>query len=412
MGVTGRRKRGSGSGRACMALTVAIAVVMAVIAGCKGGTGARKANDRELSPRSVVVGLVSEGDVVREYEGPAEVRARSRAEIVATIPERIVDILVEVGDRVSRGDRLIVLDSTEAERQVSLARANLRLAEAQLKKAEAGARPQEIKEVEAQYEKAKKDYERGKELYSEGAISQEVFDGLKAVYESMEAKMALIREGVRAEDLEAARASVSAARAQLELTLNRLDRMTLRAPFDGTVVSRMVSIGDYAAPGMPLIVLDSVESPQVTFWLPYELVRSLEPGTEGSFTPASESGTFPVVVKNISRSGSSTLLFQVEMVFVGQRYPPAGIGGKVKLPVTREKGLRVPRSAVLQRENKWWVFKVVNGRIKRTEVVVGLEGTDFYLITGGLQAGDRVVVRDVELLKDGEPVVTTEEGVR
>jgi multidrug efflux pump subunit AcrA (membrane-fusion protein) len=389
-------------------LALVLGLAAFTVSACRGGSRAGDSNNKAPAARTVAVAAVAEGEVVRDYEGSAQVRAQSRTQITATIPERVTKVLVEVGDTVAGDEPLILLDSTDAEGQVALARANLTIAQAQLKKAATGPRPQEIQEVEALYEKAKNDFERGKDLRAEGAISQEVYDALKAAYESAEARLALVREGTRPEDLEAARAGVAAANAQADLADSRLDQMTLRAPFTGTVVSRSASAGDYAAPGAPLLVLDSAEPPKVVFALSYDLVRSLKPGEMGVFMPAGESTSYPVVVANVSRSGGTSLQFQVEMAFAGSEHPPAGIAGKIILPVARRTGLRVPRSAVIQRENKWWVFKLADRAVKRTPIAVGLEGSEFILVTGGLAPGDRVVTTDVEFLKDDEAVTVNE----
>ncbi|MHA2620945.1 MAG: efflux RND transporter periplasmic adaptor subunit [bacterium JZ-2024 1] len=397
------RKRRTFSYRVILAPPL-IGLTLAVSA-CKGGSRAGAPNNRSPVARPVTVATVSIGEVIREFEGPAEVQPNARTQITSTFPERITKILVEVGDTVARGEALVLLDPTDAERQVSLAQANLQIAEAQLKKAEAGPRAREIQEVEALYEKAKNDYERGKQLLEEGALSREAYDALKAAYESTEARLAIVREGTRPEDLEAARAGVAAARAQLDLAVRRLEQMTIRAPFNGTVVSRSASPGDYAVPGMSLLVLDSAEPPKVGFYLSYDLVRSLKAGEKGSFTPAGEPTSYRVTVENISRSGGTSLQFQVRMAFTDSAHPPAGIAGKIVLPVARQTGIRVPRSAVIQRENQSWVFRLVDGKAKRTPVTVALEGTEYLLVSSGLAEGDRVITTDVEFLKDDDPVV-------
>jgi RND family efflux transporter MFP subunit len=389
---------------------LALAMMPWFFAACRRGPGAGQNKNHEPVERLVQVAVVAEGEVIREYEGPAEVRARSRAQITATIPERIRSVFVEVGDTVSAGQTLILLDSADAERQVALARAQLDSASAQLKKAETGPRAQEVREVEAMYEKARKDFERAEQLLSQGAISQEVYDGLKAAYEAAESRRSLIKEGTRAEDVESARSAVKAAKAQLDLALSRLEQMTIRAPFRGTVVSKSASVGDYAAPGMPLLVIDSADPPKVVLALPFELVRSLKAGEKGTFVPSGGSSEYPVFVANVGKAGGSALLFPVELEFATRETPPSGVSGKIRLPVARQFGLKVPRSAVIQRENKWWVFKLSGNVVQRTEVTVGLEGTDSVLITGGLSAGDRVVISDVEFLKDEERVKVQDEG--
>jgi HlyD family secretion protein len=251
------------------------------------------------------------------------------AEVSFKIPGRVERRLVDEGMIVKQGQEIAVLDSSDLQEDVDLRRAELAAAQAALAELEAGSRPQEITAAEATLKKAQAALEemetgyrpqeiaaseaaykaavadatrtetelaRAGQLLERRTISQEVFDQVQAAYKvaSQKAREAaerldLIREGVRKEQIEQARATrdqlkaqyelvkigprqeqidqararVEQARAALRLAETRLGYAKLVSPLAGVVLSKNVEPGEYVSPGTPVVTVGDL----VNVWL-------------------------------------------------------------------------------------------------------------------------------------------------
>jgi HlyD family secretion protein len=132
------------------------------------------------------------------------------------------------------------------DQQVKQAEAGLAAAKAKLEMALKGARPQEIEQAEkaveaarAAYDTAQSTYERFHGLFQEGVIPQQKDDEIRYQYlaakaqkEAAEAKLSLVREGARKEDIDQARAGVDAAQAQLRMAQESRLHLAAQAQVD------------------------------------------------------------------------------------------------------------------------------------------------------------------------------------
>lgn len=185
------------------------------------------------------------------------------------VPGRIADMPVEEGARVRQGDVLARLDTAPLTDALNAAEAQLGAANAELDKRRNGNRSQDIAQAEAlvaqrraTLAQAKADDERRSELVKTGAVSQAVYLATRAAYLAAEAQLhaaeqslSLQRAGWRSEDIAAASAERAAAIAQRDKAQTDLTDATLRAPSDGTILTRANEPGAIVAPGETVFVL-------------------------------------------------------------------------------------------------------------------------------------------------------------
>lgn len=131
-------------------------------------------------------------DGVLSLSGNVEV---TEAHVGFKMPGRIAELLVDEGYTVKAGDVLARLDSAEFASIVSQNRAALQEATVRLAEFRAGSRSQEIEQAkaslsaqEAELEKARKDFERAEALYRNGAISRAHFDAAKSAFDALSAR--------------------------------------------------------------------------------------------------------------------------------------------------------------------------------------------------------------------------------
>lgn len=176
---------------------------------------------------------------------------------------RLEEIYFEEGTRIRSGDLLGALDPVPYEIQRTQQRAALYEARAKYAKLSSGYRPDEIRQAVAQRDQvaaslalAEIDYTRISHLHSQNAVSRQDLDSatssrnqIRAQLASSEAGLALMREGYRAEDIQAAKAAVEVAEAQLRNAENALSDTKLYAPSDGTILTRVAEPGTVVAAG-------------------------------------------------------------------------------------------------------------------------------------------------------------------
>lgn len=190
---------------------------------------------------------------------------------------RVAQVDAEEGDRVQSGQVLAVLDTRTLALQADQAAAQLRVQEENLRRLKNGARPAEIAQARSRLAAARADAQRARReqarleriaTASAGAVSVQDVDRARsaarvaqaAVKERQDA-LALVQEGARREEIDAADAQVAAARAQLALLRHQLDQGELRAPVASVVRSRLLEPGDMASPQRPVLAL-AVTSPK------------------------------------------------------------------------------------------------------------------------------------------------------
>lgn len=195
----------------------------------------------------------------------------------------LTKLFVDEGDRVKAGQLLFELDSSTAAAELTVAKASVKpaearldLAKAQLSKALHGPRSAEIRialaardSAEARADLAESDWKRTKQLVDQNAIadaegqkSQTAWQNAKRDLDEAQDKLKLLRSGTRIEDIEAARANVAlaeadvtAAQATVKQAEIRLALYQMHAPFAGIVARRWREVGTMLSSGTPVVTL-------------------------------------------------------------------------------------------------------------------------------------------------------------
>ncbi|MEQ9400600.1 MAG: HlyD family efflux transporter periplasmic adaptor subunit [Longimicrobiales bacterium] len=198
----------------------------------------------------------------------------TEADLGFQVPGRIEEIVLREGDPVSGGEVVAYLDATEIRAVRDAAVAQERTATARLRELERGARPEELAQAEsalasarARADEARREAERARTLFEGGAVSRQALDRAETALATAEAaarqagdQAALVRQGPRTETLDAQRAMVEQARAQVARADAGLGFTRLQAPFPGVVSLRHREPGEVVQPGAPVLsVLDPAD---------------------------------------------------------------------------------------------------------------------------------------------------------
>jgi HlyD family secretion protein len=239
-------------------MTAALAIAAATVAGCHHP--------------------VSDGHLIASgYVEATEIRVASK------VAGRVATVTMSEGQRVKAGDVLVTLDTVETDLALRRARASRDQADAEWRLLRAGSRAEDVRQAAAQVavaeaerraadadlNAARADERRFEQLLQARSGSQKQRDDAVTRRELAEARLrgagdkvqaateqlGRLRAGARPEELDAARARISAADAQIATLDHDRAEATIVAPSDGVVTSRLVEPGELVGPRTPLLVV-------------------------------------------------------------------------------------------------------------------------------------------------------------
>jgi HlyD family secretion protein len=213
-------------------------------------------------------------------------------QVASEVGGRIMELRVAEGDRVNRGDKVATLDTRDTELQLQRARADRAAAVAQLHLLEAGSRAEDIRQAQAQVKAAQLDLDRFEALLKANAGSQKQRDDAKArvdvarerlrgAHERVRAAqegLTRLQRGSRPEEIEAARARVAGADAQIAILAKSLDDAQVTAPVSGVVTQKLVDTGEIIARGTPLVVVTDLDNAWANLFVPEPMMPRVKLG--------------------------------------------------------------------------------------------------------------------------------------
>lgn len=285
---------------------------------------------------------------------------------------RLVEVAVQVGDRVRRGQLLARLqaDTLAAERAATAAA---------------------LAEAEAVLAEAQANAERARTLEPSGALSAQQIRQYTTAETTAKARLQSLRARLAADDL-------------------RLAQTRIVAPDDGLVSARLATVGAVAQPGQELFRLIRQGRLEWRAEVPGADMARLPPGTPVRLTPAGTTTTIDGRVRAAAPTvDPATRLGLVYVDLAPGSAARAGMHARGEFQLGQSPAVTLPQAAVLLRDGLAYVFRVgADGRVQQTRVQVGRRVGDRVEITGGLPAEARVVAQGGGFLGDGDRVRVVE----
>lgn len=212
-------------------------------------------------------------DIIQGQVEVTEYRVSSK------VPGRVLEILVEEGQRVRKGDLLARLEAPEVEAKLNQAQSAEAAAAAQSRKAEKGARAEQIQAAYEMWQKAtagldvmEKSYERVRRLHEEGVATAQKLDEVtaerdaaRATERAAKAQYDLARNGAQLEDRQAAEAVEQRAQGAVSEVKSYLRETMLKASMDGEVTMIFPSVGELVGTGAPVMNVALIDDCWVSF---------------------------------------------------------------------------------------------------------------------------------------------------
>jgi membrane fusion protein (multidrug efflux system) len=278
------------------------------------------------------------------------------------IAGRIAAIHLREGMPAARGTVLVALDAAMQAAELRQAEANLALSQANFKRTE--------------------------DLYQKKFVAERARDEAAANLKVLEAAVALAQA--------------------------KLQKTQIRAPFDGIVGIRNVSVGDYVKEGQELINIEDIGSLKVDFRLPESYLSRLHKGQGVELSADAMPGqTFKGVLDAIDPlldAAGRAISLRARLDNPERKLRP-GMFVRVRLAFGGERqGLAVPEEALVPAGSDNFVFRVAEGKAQRVMVKIGQRRGAAAEIVEGLKAGDEVVTAGQLKLRDGVPVKAVQAG--
>jgi RND family efflux transporter MFP subunit len=378
---------------------VAAGAVAVTLASCSRAEMEERAAQTP-KPIETTLATVAETEWPSIYEAGAVVRTRQTAVVSARVVAPILEVRVTAGDRVRRGQTLVVLDGRELQAQVARAAAGASGSTLALQAAQADKRAAESALVLARLT-----HDRVRGLHEKDSATKAELDEATAVLAGAEARVA----GATARVAEAEQ-GIAAANAAEEAASVGASYTVLTAPFDGIVSARHADPGTLAAPGIPLLTLDDATGYRLEARIDESHAQLVAPGAEADVrldrAGADRQAWRRARVAEVASLDPARHSFLVKLDLPSDM-PDVRSGqfGRVRLVGPARRALAVPASAVVRRGQLTLAFAIDEAGAARLRMVsVGDAEADRVEILAGLSAGDRIVLNPPANLEDGQPI--------
>lgn len=318
----------------------------------------REAGVPEQTPITAAVTEVRQVQFPITVEVTGQVSAATQAVLSSKIQGTVQQVLVEEGASVSKGQRLIVLDSRDLEAHVARA--------------------------EAERDNAKAHLARMNRLYRQDSVTKQELENATRAYKVAEANR-------------------KAAAAQLSYT-------EIKAPFDGIVTEKKIEVGELAAPGQPALKIEDPRSLRLEAVVSESDLKAIKTGDQ-----------VPVIVDALNHRPLTGTIAQIlpagdpatHTFLVKVGLPPTsglrtGMFARMQIGKGTSQTLAVVKPALVERGQLTGLYVVGPDRIAQLRwVKVGRSVGDVVEVLSGVDAGERVIA-DAGKGRDGALVQTTE----
>jgi membrane fusion protein (multidrug efflux system) len=321
-----------------------------------GGGGAGKAQGGQTGPVRVEASKVIPAQMPQIITTVGSLRSDESVTLRPEVAGRIIDIKFTEGQRVSKGQTLIQLDSAVNQAEVQQARTNLDL--------------------------AKSKYERAVDLAGKNFISGQARDEAKSAYELAVASLALVEA--------------------------RFSKTEIKAPFSGIIGLRVVSIGDYVKEGADLVNLEAIDPIKVDFRVPETFLRDVKVGQTLQITldaiPGKNYDGKVIAVNPLLDAAGRSVVVRAQVRNQDTTLRP-GMFARINLVTqTKRDAMTVPEEALVPQGTDNFVFRIIDGKALRAKVETGQRREGKVEIVTGIEKDDVIVTAGQARLRDGTPV--------
>jgi|SRR5690554_3902334 len=304
--------------------------------------------------------------------------------LYSKVSERIEELPVSVGDRVSKDQVIASQYNALLSQGVEAAKAN-------------------VQNAEAQFELVQQNYKRMERLYNQRAVSTQQFEQVST-------------------ELKAAASALEAARAQLQQAVEQLENSLIKAPFDGIVAAIYVELNQMVPAGQQVAQVIDPSTMKSKIRVASKDMHVIEKGKEVDISiPSIPGQTYKGKIVSIDQAVdpiSKTLEIEVLITNADNKIK-SGMYAEFMVPASSvDNAIVVPENSLLSQteiqinrktgtqetQKRYFLFTVENQKAKLNEVEVGLISSGRAEITNGLNINDSVIIVGNNIVQEGQKV--------
>jgi RND family efflux transporter MFP subunit len=289
------------------------------------------------------------------------------AQVAAEVDGKVRQVYLEDGHAVSKGARLVLLEDDLLKKEIEGTRAS-------------------YEQNQVDLAQAQRDYDRIAVLHEQESIATTEFESYATRVSRLE-QLSLVLK------------------ARLDRQLLEQEKKTIRAPFDGRIIENLVEVGEWVTAGGSVATVADNRNLDVQVDIPAPLLNFLTQDREVRVSVAGEDlpATFLTL---IPKGDFATRTFTAKFRMKDNPKLIEGMQATVMLPTaTTINGLLVPRDAVINQFGRDVIFLAAEGIAKMVPVEInGYQGMQVAVTGAGIEAGQKVVIKGNERIRDGQAV--------
>jgi RND family efflux transporter MFP subunit len=342
-------------------------LVMLAVAGCKSDVPVQPAPVETVQTKVVDA---QKAEIPALVRATGTLHAHESATLSAQVMGRIQQVLVREGDTVKTGQALVILDDATLRSSSDQADASATAIEQQQAAAQTSA------------DLATSTLARYKQLEAQKSVSPQEMDEVTRRAEAAQWQVNALKAQANA-----MKAQQAGARAMLGYT-------RIVAPFSGIVTARMVDPGAMAAPGVPLVQVDSSGPLELQATVPESIIAVVRKGMKVGVTADSLNGQRfdGSVAEIVPAADAASHSFLVKINVPGSTGLRAGMFANADIPTGVKQAVLAPRSAVVMRGSLACAYALdANGLAQLRYLTLGSANGDNVEVLSGLNGGEKLV---------------------
>ncbi|WP_458411780.1 efflux RND transporter periplasmic adaptor subunit [Schinkia sp. CFF1] len=382
------------------------------------------------------------------------VQANQEITVAPKVSGRLASVPVEVGMSVNKGDLLYAIEDDDLKNQTLQTEAAVGVAQSGIEAAKSSVQSgiiaaqnglnqaestvaqlqhsfEEINASAARAQQsltdAKTNYNRMKELYAAGAASKTQLEQAETALVNAQTGMKSVEVSKKTtqDKLVAAQKAYSNAKQQLgvaksnpqvavsqeqlkqaqaaaNIVKHSLNEATVVSPIVGTIAAVNSDAGELVSPQNPVVVVSDIGTVKILVYVPATKINTIKVGDSVQVKTAAADLTTVGKVNNVSPIDEKGKGYPVEVVVTNSdlKLKPGMVSEVMFVDQANTQGIIVPKSALVEKDGKNFVYVVKNGKAKLTEVGIAEETASQVLTSSGLSADDKVVTTKVNVLED------------
>lgn len=389
-------------------LTAGLILTALSVTACSTAQSQGQSAKDKPTAKPVAVEAVQQTAIRRSLDVVATLAAADEVAVASEADGVVRRILADLGDRVTTGQVLVELDREKPaygyeQQKAALARALAKYGGTDIDHLPPADQTPDVQRAAAELDQAKQSYDRAVTLFKRQLVPSQTRDDAESTMRAKQAEYDSALQNVRN-----LRADIDAANAAMKLADRQLRDTAIKAPFDGYVQKRTVSIGELVKAQTPVMTIVRVTPLKVQAEIPERMAPWIRVGQPLTLrVDAFPDQTFAATLSRISPGvNTQTRTFAFEGSAPNEKAVlKPGTFARVHLETALvEQVLTIPYSAMQYRYGVNRAFVVDGDTLRARELTLGDRHDERMEITEGLKAGDRVATTDVDNLAEGMKV--------